>query len=178
MADLSTLARPYAKAAFELARELGKLKDWSAQLAALSAAVSDKQVSQLIGNPALTRAQLAGALSEALAKHLNAQGQNLLRVLVENGRLKAAPAIAAQFETLRAEAEARVDVEITSAVAVEKTQQELLAGAIKKRLARDVVIEWKTDENLIAGAEIRAGDLVIDGSLRGELEKLHTALAR
>ncbi len=178
MADISTLARPYAKAAFELARDTGKLKEWSAQLVALSTLIRDKQVARLIGNPALTREQLGALLAEALSKQLNVEGRNLLKILVENGRLKAAPSIAEQFEALRAEAESRVDVEITSAVAVEKAQQDQLAGAIKKRLSREVVIDWKTDANLIAGALIRAGDLVIDGSVQGELEKLHTALAR
>lgn len=178
MADISTLARPYAKAAFELARDTGKLKDWSAQLAALAAAVSDKQIAALIGNPKLTRVQLYAVLGDVLGKSLNAEGQNLLRILVDNGRLKTAASITQQFEALRAEAELRADVEITSAVVVEKAQQDQLASAIKKRLARDVMIEWKTDESLIAGAQIRAGDLVIDGSIRGELEKLQTALAR
>lgn len=178
MAELSTLARPYAKAAFELAREAGKLKDWSAQLASIAEAIADPQIAQLIGNPALTKAQLAAVLGEALAKSLNSEGQTLLRILVENGRLKIAGSIVEQYEALRAEAESRADVEITTAATVEKTQQDLLAGAIKKRLAREVAIHWSTDESLMAGAIIRAGDLVIDGSVRGELEKLQTILAR
>src|SRR5690606_37690438 len=99
-------------------------------------------------------------------------------LLVENGRLKAAPAIAGQFEALRAEAESRVDVEITSAAAIDKAQQDRLVAAIGKRLAREVAVEWKTDPALIAGAVIRAGDMVIDGSVRGELERLQTTLAR
>lgn len=178
MADLSTLARPYAKAVFELARDSGKLKDWSAQLAAIAEAVADPQLSRLIGHPALTRAQLAAILGEALAKQLDSEGQSLLRLLADNGRLKSAGFIAEQYEALRAEAESRVDVEITSAVAVEKPQQDALAESIRKRLARDVAVQWKTDAELIAGAVIRAGDLVIDGSVRGELERLQTALAR
>ena len=178
MADISTLSRPYAKAAFELARDAGKLKDWSAQLAAIAEAVADKQLARLIGHPGLTKADLADVLGKALAKDLTAEGQAFLKLLVENGRLKAASGIVEQFEALRAEAESRVEVEITSASVVEKPQQDKLASAIKTRLAREVAVSWKTDETLIAGAVIRAGDLVIDGSVRGELEKLHTALAR
>lgn len=178
MADISTLARPYAKAVFELARDSGKLKDWSAQLAALAGAVANSQLAALISNPALSRPQLAALFGEALGKSLGAEAQTLLRILVENGRLKAAASIAEQYEALRAEAETRADVEITTAVAVDKPQQDQLTGAIKKRLAREVTIDWKIDESLMAGALIRAGDLVIDGSVRGELEKLHTALAR
>lgn len=177
MADLSTTARPYAKAVFELAREGGKLKEWSAQLAALAQAVAQPQLSRLIGHPALSRSELNAVLGAALSKDLDAQGQSLLRLLGDNGRLKAAGSIAEQFEALRAEAEARVDVEVTTAAAVGKPQQDALASSIRKRLAREVVIEWKTDESLVAGALIRAGNLVIDGSVRGELERLQIALA-
>jgi F-type H+-transporting ATPase subunit delta len=109
---------------------------------------------------------------------LNAEGRALLKLLAENGRLRAAGPIAAQYEALRAEAESRVNVEVTSAAPVEPAQRDALAAAIKKRLKRDVAIEWKTDESLVAGAVIRAGDLVIDGSVRGELERLATALTR
>ena len=178
MADLSTLARPYAKAVFELARGSGHLKEWSAQLAAIAEAVANPQLGQLIGHPALTRTDLAGLFGKALGKSLDAEGQALLKLLAENGRLQAAPQIAAQFEALRAEAESRVDVEITTAAKVDKLQQDKLATAIGKRLAREVAIDWKTDEALVAGAVIRAGDLVIDGSVRGELERLQNALAR
>lgn len=177
MADLSTLARPYAKAVFALARETGKFKEWSAQLAALAAAVSDPQLARLVGHPAVTKADLIAVFGEA-SKPLGKEGQSLLALLVENNRLKSAGFLAQQFETLRAEAESRVDVEITSAVSVDKAQQDALANAIKKRLKLDVGIEWNTDAALIAGAVIRAGDLVIDGSVRGELERLHTALAK
>ena len=178
MADLSTLARPYAKAVFELARDEKSFADWSAVLGGLAAAVSDKSVAGAIGHPSIGRGQLGTLLIEALGARLPKGGANLVRLLSEYSRLKAAPAIAAEFERLRAEHESRIDVEITSAAPVEKAQQEQLAAAVKKRLARDVVVRWSTDPELVAGAVIRAGDLVIDGSVRGELEKLHTALAR
>jgi F-type H+-transporting ATPase subunit delta len=178
MADLSTLARPYAKAVFELARDAGTLKEWSAQLAAIAEAIANPQLSQLIGHPALTKADLTDILGKALARQLNGEAQSFLRLLVENGRLKSAGFIAEQYEALRAEAESRVEVEITSAAVIEKAQQEVLVASIKKRLSRDVAVQWKTDAELIAGAVIRAGDLVIDGSVRGELERLQTALAR
>jgi F-type H+-transporting ATPase subunit delta len=176
MADLSTLARPYAKAAFELARDSRRFKEWGEALDALAAAVKSPQIAGLIGHPALFKGDLAEVLSQALSASLGEEGRSLVRLLVENNRLKAAPFIAEQFEALRAEAESRIDVEITSAVAIPAAQQEKLADAVSKRLSRDVVVEWKTDESLVAGAVIRAGDLVIDGSVRGELEKLRTAL--
>jgi F-type H+-transporting ATPase subunit delta len=176
MADLSTLARPYAKAAFELARDAKRFKEWGEALDALAAAVKSPEIAGLIGHPALFKGDLADVLSKALSGTLGEEGRSLVRLLVENNRLKAAPFIAEQFEALRAEAESRIDVEITSATAIPPAQQEKLADAVSKRLQRDVVVEWKTDESLVAGAVIRAGDLVIDGSVKGELEKLRTAL--
>lgn len=177
MADNSTLARPYAKAVFELARESGQLQSWSASLQSIAGLVADPKIADLIAHPALSRSDLAVVLAKAFGD-ASKEVLSLVRVLIENGRLSVVAEIAAQYEQLRAEAEARVDVEITTAVAVGSAQQEGLAAAIRKRLSRDVNIEWTTDESLIAGAVIRAGDLVIDGSVKSELEKLETALAR
>ncbi|HSW13839.1 MAG TPA: F0F1 ATP synthase subunit delta [Solimonas sp.] len=178
MADITTLARPYAKAVFELARDSGKFKDWSGVLKAIAEAVSAPQVAPLLTHPALTKADLAAVLTQSAGATLGAEGTGLLKLLVENGRLAAAGSIAEQYEHLRAEAEARADVAITTAVAVGGAQQQQLADAVKKRLARDVAIEWNVDESLIAGAVIRTGDLVIDGSVKSELERLENALAR
>ncbi len=177
MADLSTLARPYAKAAFELASEGKLFKQWGEALNALAAAVKSPEIAGFIGHPALLKSDLADVLSKAIGDGgLGGQGASLVKLLVENNRLKAAPFIAEQFEAMRAEAESRVDVEITSAAPIPPAQQEKLAGAVSRRLSREVVVSWKTDESLVAGAVIRAGDLVIDGSVKGELEKLRTAL--
>lgn len=177
MADFSTIARPYAKAIFELARAEKTFPDWSALTGGLAQAVADPQVSAAIGHPAVGHGQIADLLISALGGRISPQAGNLLRLLSEYGRLQAAPAIAAEYERLRAEFESRVDVEITTAVDVGKSQQDALAAAIGKRLERDVVVSWETNPGLIAGALIRAGDLVIDGSVRGELEKLQSALS-
>ncbi len=176
MADLSTLARPYAKAAFELAREEGSLKQWGEALDRLSAAVQNPDISNLIGHPAVVKADLAGMLSSLIQEQVGDKGNSLVKLLVENGRLKVAPQIAEQFEALRAAAESRIDVEIATAAEVAPRAQEQLADAVSKRLNRDVVVSWSVDDSLLAGAVIRAGDLVIDGSAKGELEKLRTAL--
>jgi len=176
MAELSTLARPYAKAVFELARDENKLAEWSALLAGLAAAVRDPQVSAAIGHPAVGRGQLADVLIQTMGTQATAHAKNLLRLLSEYDRLKLAPAIAGQFEALRAEHERRVDVEIVSAAPVDEAQRQSLAAAVKKKLNRDVNVEWKTDPALIAGARIRAGDTVIDGSISGELARLRQAL--
>lgn len=179
MASHSTLARPYAKAVFELARDAGDFAAWGEALAALKRGLADPVLSARVRSPALTRADLAAALAQALsAAKFPAEAVTLVRLLVENGRLAAVPEIAAQFEALRAEHESRAEVRITSAAEIPSQQREALTSAVSKRLARTVSIEWTTDEALIAGALIRAGDLVIDGSVRGELNRLQTALTR
>ncbi len=182
--ELLTLARPYAKAVFELARETKTLAPWSESLAALSVAVSDARLEALIGSPALSRDQLAelllGVLDTAgLSKAPQWQQlRSLVRLLAENRRLPVAPTIAGMYEAMRAEAESRIEVEITTAVKVASTQADYLSAAISKRLARTVEIQWNMDENLLGGAMIRAGDLVIDGSLKGELQRLSQTLSR
>ncbi|HZP14134.1 MAG TPA: F0F1 ATP synthase subunit delta [Nevskiaceae bacterium] len=176
MAEPSTLARPYAKAIFELAREEKKLADWSALLKGIADAVRDPQVAAAIGHPAIGRGQLADVLIQAMGKAASDEAKNLLRLLVEYDRLKLAPVIQEQYEALKAEFESRVEVEITTATTVDGAQKETLVGAIRKRLNRDVDVQWQTDASLIAGARVRAGDLVIDGSVAGELDQLRTAL--
>lgn len=176
MAELSTLARPYAKAVFELARDEDKLADWSALLSGVAAAVRDPQVSKAIGHPAIGRGQLAAALIEVMGSAATPQAKNLLNLLSEYNRLKLATEISLQFEALKAEHERRVDVQISTAVPVDAAQQQVLVAAVKKKLNRDVSVSWKIDPSLIAGAEIRAGDTVIDGSISGELARLRQAL--
>jgi F-type H+-transporting ATPase subunit delta len=176
MAELSTMARPYAKAVFELARDEGKLADWSALLAGVAATVRDPLVAKAIGHPAIGRGQLAAALIEAMGTAATPQAKNLLNLLSEYNRLKLATEISLQFEALRAEAEKRVDVQIATAAPVDAAQQQALVAAVKKKLNRDVNVSWTTDPSLIAGAQIRAGDTVIDGSISGELARLRQAL--
>lgn len=176
MAELSTLARPYAKAVFELARDSGRFADWSAVLRGIAGAVADPAVSAAIGHPAIGKAQLGEALSASVGSKIGTDGTNLLHLLVENGRLKLAPAIASEFEALRAEAESTIDVEIAFAAPMTAEQIRALSDAIAKRLARKVNVTTAVDETLIGGAVIRAGDLVIDGSAVGELDRLRLQL--
>ncbi len=176
MAEISTLARPYAKAVFELARDEGKLAQWSSLLQGVAAAVRDPKVSAAIGHPAIGRGQLADVLVQAMGSAATPEAKNLLQLLAEYDRLKLAPSIFEQFEALRAEHERRVDVEIVTAAPVEAAQKDALVAAVKKKVNRDVNVQWKTDSSLIAGAQIRAGDTVIDGSISGELARLRQAL--
>jgi F-type H+-transporting ATPase subunit delta len=176
MAELQTLARPYAKAVFELAKETGSYQSWSEQLAAIALAVAQPAVAQLIGHPAVGKAELANAIAAALGSVITQQGRALLQLLVDNERLVAAAELSAEYELLRAQAESRIGVEITTAAPVAPEQQSLLSAAIGKRLNRAVDVQWSTDESLVAGAVIRAGDLVIDGSFSGELDRLRASL--
>jgi F-type H+-transporting ATPase subunit delta len=176
MAELHTLARPYAKAVFELAREAKALPHWSQMLKTLAGAMAEPKVAALLANPRLSRDDVAAVLTSALGDKLDAQGRNFVGLLTEYGRLKALPAIAEEFEALRAAAERRVEVEITTAVAVAAPQQQALLDALRKRLERELQVSWKTDAALVAGAVIRAGDLVIDGSVSGELAQLRQAV--
>jgi len=177
MAEIQTLARPYADAVFELAEASGELDAWSTALAAVAAIVSNEDVAALMDNPAITDATMADAIIGVAGDDLNAGGANLVRLLVENGRLRAAPSIAALFEQRKADAENRVDVQVTSAVAFSQEQQAALAKSLEKRLSRSVRLSFEQDENVIGGAVIRAGDLVIDGSLRAQLERMQSVLA-
>jgi len=178
MAELSTLARPYAKAVFELAREAKSFPSWSKQLAALAEAIALPAVKKAIRAPGVAKAELAAVLIELLKAELDASGQALVKLLAENGRLEVASALAAQYELLRAEAETRVAVEITTAAPVADAQKAALSEAVSKKLNRAVDISWATDAELITGARIKAGDLVIDGSASGELERLKAMLLR
>lgn len=181
MAELRTLARPYAEAVFELAQAGDSLPAWSEALDTVAAIVSNEDVAALVGNPGVDDRQLAEAIvaiaGEALSGVADGQAENLVRLLAENGRLRLAPEIAAQYAALRAEAENRVDVEVRTAAELGDAQREALASALEKRLARQVSLSCTIDEGLIGGAVIRAGDLVIDGSVRAQLARLSQSLA-
>ncbi len=178
MSELTTAARPYAKAVFEMAHETGALTNWSAQLAAMSAVVAADGSAALLNHPRITKEQKAEILAEAAGDALDDQGRNLLRVLAENDRFVLLPEIATIFEQLKAEAEGAVEAEITSAQEISDEQQQAIAAALQKRLGREVKLVTKVDPSLMGGAIIRAGDLVIDGSIQGRLQEMKAALAR
>ena len=178
MSELTTAARPYAKAVFEMAHEAGALTNWSAQLAAMSAVVAADGSAALLNHPRITKEQKAEILAEAAGDALDDQGRNLLRVLAENDRFILLPEIATIFEQLKAEAEGAVEAEITSAQEISDEQQQAIAAALQKRLGREVKLVTKVDPSLMGGAIIRAGDLVIDGSIQGRLQEMKAALAR
>ncbi|MEX2150217.1 MAG: F0F1 ATP synthase subunit delta [Steroidobacteraceae bacterium] len=176
MADRATIARPYAKAAFAHASAGKDLAAWSKLLGAAAMAAADPRVSRLIGNPHVTDEQLVELLGDVSKDAAGEGGGNFLRALAENRRLALLPEIAEQFETLRAEVENVIDVEVIAAREIAAPQEKRLTEALKKRLGRDVRMHTRIDESLLGGAIVRAGDLVIDGSLKGRLERLGSAL--
>ena len=176
MAELSTIARPYARAVFEQANETGKLQQWSDMLEMLVAVTSDENMAVIIAGTRFSKEELASLIIDICADKLDVQGQNLVRLLAENGRLTVLPEIAARYEILRAEAESTVEAEMLSAMPVSNTEQEKLSEALKQRLGRNVNLKVTIDKSLVGGAVIRAGDMVIDGSASGKLNKLAAAM--
>lgn len=176
MAEKSTIARPYAKALFELALEHKKLGAWSEALGLAATVVSDERVRKLLTSPHVTIEQLADLVIGIVGGQLDAEGRNFIRVLAANHRLGLLPEIAAIYEKLKAAEENTVDVTVTSAVALDKDQQQKFSQALSARLKRDVRLHCEVDSTLLGGAVLRADDLVIDGSLRGRLERLSAEL--
>jgi len=176
MADLTTLARPYAKAAFEVALESDDLEKWSAMLSLTATLSSIDAVSAVLSSPTLAADDLAKVLIDLCGDELDQKGQNFIRLLAENKRLKLLPEISSIYEILKANQQKSVDVEITTAFEVSSEASDRLASALKQRLQRDIQLTSKVDQALIGGALIRAGDTVIDNSIRGKLNKLAEAM--
>jgi F-type H+-transporting ATPase subunit delta len=174
--EKSTVARPYAGAIFGRASDSNKLDQWSDMLGLLAAVVQDERVAAAISNPKLESTQRVSLMLDICGKHLDAEGQNFVRLLVRNGRLSSLPEIATLYEGLKNESQGNLDVQIVSAYEMTKAQESALAVALKKRLGREIRMTSEIDRDLIGGVIIRAGDLVIDGSVQGRLQKLATEL--
>jgi F-type H+-transporting ATPase subunit delta len=169
-----TLARPYARAAFASARETGTLADWSDALAFAARIAADPLVPALLGNPALAPPDAVTLLSPDGA---DADFGRFLALLADNQRLPQLPEIAGLFAELRDEAERVVKARVTSATQLPEAELATITAALRKRFGREVDVDTAVDASLIGGAVITAGDVVIDGSLRGKLERLQSALA-
>ena len=176
MAEKMTVARPYARAVFQIAREQSALAAWSECLAIAAQGAADPEFGALLGNPKVSRGRLAELLVELCGERAGPMVRNFLGLLAENGRLAYLPEIAMEFERLRAAAENVADVAVTSAVALTDQQRDTIGAAMKKRLGKDIRLHCDIDAALLGGAIIRAGDLVIDGSLKGRLERLTNAV--
>jgi F-type H+-transporting ATPase subunit delta len=176
MAELSTLARPYARAAFEYARDSKRLPQWAEQLATAAAVAADQGMKVVLNDPALTAAQQAKTLNDVCGDALSIQVRNFVRVLAANKRLSLLPEICSLFAQYKANQEKTVDVEVISAFDLSDATRDGLAAVLGKKLEREVKVRTSTDRNLLGGVLIRAGDLVIDGSIRGRLNKLAAAM--
>jgi F-type H+-transporting ATPase subunit delta len=176
MAESSTVARPYAEAAFKLADEGNALGKWSGMIRALAQVAEDRRVQAAIGDPALSDAQTAGVFISLLAGQLDGGAENFVRVLAENKRLELLPYIRTQFEALKDEREGVVQAEVFSAFELTEAQLADLAQRLEKKTGRKVRTAVHVDKNLIGGIKVAIGDKVIDGSVRGQLGALENAL--
>ena len=178
MAEVATLARPYAGAAFAIAGEAGRLDQWSRQLASLAAAAAVDEVQEFIASPSLPGPAKAHRIIDLLGAELGADARRFVHVLADNKRLDIVGEIADQFEALKAQAERTLDVEIVSAVALTDDQLRGFVSGLTERFGQEIEVETRVDENVVGGAVIRAGDTVIDGSVRGRIARLAEALLR
>lgn len=170
--DKSTIARPYARAAFSDAKAAKRLAEWSAALRTGASVVQDERVENLLGNPHVTPTQLAQLVIEIAGPDLQDHGRNFVQTLAENHRLAYLPEISKLFDELKDAEEGVVDVTVTSAAALDEQQRGALTQALTRRLKREVRLHCETDAKLIGGAVLRAGDLVIDGSLLSRLDRI------
>ena len=177
MAEAATIARPYARAAFEFARDSKVLAAWSEALRTAAALSQDPRVAELLSSPNVSVNQIVGFFDGLGAAAGDLHWQNIVRLLATNKRMRLLPEICTAYEGLKAVHENEVDVEVCSAVALSDDERRRLAESLKKRLRRDVRITTAIDPSLLGGAVIRAGDLVIDGSVKGRLRRLATDLA-
>ncbi|MCK7598047.1 F0F1 ATP synthase subunit delta [Microbulbifer sp. CAU 1566] len=175
MAELSTLARPYAKAAFASAQQSSNLSGWSVALATAAAVSQNEKIGELLDNPQLTSEVRAEKFLSVCGDFEQPQ-QNFIKLLAENHRLALLPEISELFEILKAEAEATLEVEVLSARPLSEEQTQRLTQALSKKFSREVHLHNAVDESLLGGAIVRAGDTVIDGTVRGRLAKLAEAM--
>lgn len=180
--DTSTIARPYAKAAFEFAQADNDLKAWSDFLQTAAAVTANAEVQQLLIDPRIGVEDVAEFYRDVCAKLLNAKilnnsRENFINLLAENKRFNTLPNIMSLFEAFKADFENTVDVDVLSSMPLNTAQQDKLTAQLKQRLNRDVKLNCRVDESIVGGAIIRAGDLVIDGSVTAKLSRLRDELA-
>ncbi|XBS69817.1 F0F1 ATP synthase subunit delta [Acerihabitans sp. KWT182] len=175
MSELVTVARPYAKAAFDFAVEHQRVEQWQEMLSFTAEVSRNNQMAELLSG-AVAPETLSDTFISVCGDQLDPAGQNLIKVMAENGRLAVLPDVLEQFIHLRAALESTVEVEVISANALKDEQLAKITAAMEKRLSRKVKLNCKIDKSVIAGVIIRAGDMVIDGSVRGRLERLTDVL--
>lgn len=178
MADNASIARPYAKAVFDLAQEAKAFEAWSGALSLLAAISRDEDFSALVNDPRVESSKVADLLIDLAKDALPEGGENFVNLLVQNDRLGALSDIDQQYGDLVAKAQASITAEVVTAMALTDEQKSSLSAALEARLGLKVALQETVDAALVGGAIVKAGDLVIDGSARGRIEKLTTALLR
>lgn len=172
MQENTTIARPYAQAVFEQAQADGSLQKWSAMLNLLNLVGSDRNMVAVLKNPKVNHDQRISIILDICGNELDEKGRNFVRVLIDAGRFPVISEICKLFEEKKAEADGIEKVEVVSAYPLENEQQDKISQVMAKRLNKKIEITTRIDESLIGGAIIRAGDSVIDASLRGRLRQL------
>lgn len=177
MSEQISLARPYAKAIFELARDAGEYALWSDQLELLAMISQDPAMAEVIANPAVSEKQLAELIIDVAGEQLDEQGRNLIKLLVRNDRVTVVADINQQFLILRDDAEQVIEAQLITAAEVNETQKQAFEVALSGRLGKRINLEATVDETLIGGAIVRAGDWVVDGSVKAQLQDLVGAIS-
>lgn len=178
MSEFTTAARPYANAVYDIAHETKTLGIWGDALANLAALITDTQMSKLLDNPELGKSQKGELVIQVLGDKLTEQQKSLVKLMAENSRLKLMPAVREQFEVARAKAENKVDAQVVSAFELTAKQTSDLVNTLKNKLGCEVTLTTSIDESLIGGVIIKAGDTIIDASMKSQLESLALSLGR
>lgn len=176
MAELTTIARPYAEALFQLARESGTLTDWSVALDKLALIASNENARDAVSSPQFTVSQLQALLIDLLGNDVRPEVSNFIWAVLENRRFAVLPAIAEQYETLKSASEGQTDVKVESAFPLSDSQFAELTAVLSQQFNRKVNAEVTIDTGLIGGVKITIGDLVVDASVRGKLNELAASL--
>jgi F-type H+-transporting ATPase subunit delta len=174
--EATTIARPYAEAVFAIAKEDGALDQWSEMLDFVASLMQDSTMQRLVNEPEQVKSQIAELIISLGADKLTSEEQNLVRLLAENGRLEIASEIARRYEALKNRERGVLDVDVATAFPLDEAQQQSIAAVLKNKLGRDIRITSSEEPALIGGVVIRAGDLVIDNSVQGQLTKLANEL--
>lgn len=172
MSELATLARPYAAAVFKRAKETHATAKWSQSLAFMSAVLMNKDISVVVDNPKVHKERLLALMLDICQGHISDENENFLKLLIHNNRLNLLTPIAKLFEAYKAEDEGYIDVEVISAYSLSKEAKHDLTTTLEKTLGKKIHMNVTVDKSLIGGVLVRAGDKVIDGSIRGRLQQL------
>tara|TARA_R110002096_G_scaffold30537_2_gene90940 strand:+ start:2224 stop:2760 length:537 start_codon:yes stop_codon:yes gene_type:complete len=178
VSELTTAARPYARAAFDFASAKGVTEQWAEMLEFCAAVAEDATMKAALDQPSLNRQRSAELFNEICADKLDEHGKNFIKALADNDRISLLPDIAVLYHHYQTEAEGTVDAQLISAMEISEQQIEAISASLAKRLGKKVAMTTSIDETLIGGAIIRAGDMVIDGSVRGRLENMSTMLTK